>query len=80
ALKVSGLPKNRVIGSGTLLDSSRFRYLVGNTLQVDPRNVHGWIVGEHGDTEVPVWSSLTVAGINPEERGNRWHLSEAQKT
>ncbi len=79
ALKVSGWPKNRVIGSGTLLDSSRFRYLVADKLQVDPRNVHGWIVGEHGDTEVPVWSSLTIAGLNPDETCGRWSLTQEQK-
>lgn len=80
ALKVSGLPQQRVIGSGTLLDSSRFRYLIGDRLQVDPRNVHGWIVGEHGDSEVPIWSSLTIAGMNPGEPGSRWYLSDEEKS
>jgi L-lactate dehydrogenase len=63
ALKLSGFPKNRVIGSGTILDTARLRYLLGEHLQVDPRNVHAYIIGEHGDSEVPVWSLASVAGI-----------------
>jgi len=63
ALRLSGLPKERVIGSGTILDSARLRYLLGEYLRVDPRNVHAYIIGEHGDSEVPVWSLATVAGI-----------------
>ncbi len=63
ALKLSGFPKNRVIGSGTILDTSRLRYMVSEHLQVDPRNVHAYIIGEHGDSEVPVWSLANVAGI-----------------
>ena len=62
-LKLSGFPKNRVIGSGTVLDSARLRYLLSEHLQVDPRNVHAYIIGEHGDSEVPVWSLANVAGI-----------------
>ncbi|OGX68426.1 MAG: L-lactate dehydrogenase, partial [Paenibacillus sp. RIFOXYA1_FULL_44_5] len=60
--KKSGWPVNRVIGSGTLLDSSRFRYLIGEKLHVDPRSVHAHIIGEHGDSEVPVWSIANIAG------------------
>ena len=63
ALKLSGFPKNRVIGSGTILDTARLRYLLGEHLHVDPRNVHAYIIGEHGDSEVPVWSLANVAGI-----------------
>jgi L-lactate dehydrogenase len=63
ALKLSSFPKNRVIGSGTILDTARLRYLLGEHLQVDPRNVHAYIIGEHGDSEVPVWSLANVAGI-----------------
>lgn len=63
AQKVSGLPVHRVIGSGTLLDSARFRYLLGNHLGIDPRSVHGHIIGEHGDSELPVWSLANVAGM-----------------
>lgn len=65
--KLSGFPARRVIGSGTVLDTARFRYLLGNHLGVDPRNVHGYIIGEHGDSEVPVWSRTTVAGIPLDE-------------
>jgi L-lactate dehydrogenase len=63
ALRLSGFPKDRVIGSGTILDTARLRYLLGEYLQVDPRNVHAYIIGEHGDSEVPVWSLANVAGI-----------------
>lgn len=83
ALKLSGWPAGRVFGSGTLLDTSRLRYLVAAKLRVDPRSVHGWIVGEHGDSEVPIWSSLSVAaGTAPvaAEPGSRWHLSEADRS
>jgi L-lactate dehydrogenase len=58
--KESGLPKERVIGSGTTLDSARLRYMVGDYLGVDPRNIHMTIIGEHGDTELPVWSHAYV--------------------
>ena len=60
--KFSGLPKERVIGSGTILDTARFRFLLGDYFDVDPRNVHGYIIGEHGDTELPVWSNADIAG------------------
>jgi L-lactate dehydrogenase len=61
--KVSGFPSQRVIGSGTVLDTARFRYLLGEHLGVDPRNVHAYIIGEHGDSEVPVWSLANAAGM-----------------
>ncbi len=61
--KFSGLPKHRVIGSGTSLDSARFRQEISTLLDVDARNVHGYILGEHGDTEFPVWSHANVAGL-----------------
>lgn len=61
--KFSGLPKHRVIGSGTSLDSARFRQEIATLLDVDARNVHGYILGEHGDTEFPVWSHANVAGL-----------------
>ncbi|XP_001866924.2 L-lactate dehydrogenase [Culex quinquefasciatus] len=63
AWKISGLPKNRVIGSGTNLDSSRFRFLMSQRLGVAPTSCHGWIIGEHGDSSVPVWSGVNVAGV-----------------
>ena len=62
ALKLSGFPSSRVIGSGTILDTSRLRYLLGEHLKVDPRNIHAYIIGEHGDSEVPAWSLASVAG------------------
>jgi L-lactate dehydrogenase len=60
--KKSGWPVERVIGSGTLLDSARFRYLIGDKLNIDSRSVHAHIVGEHGDSEVPLWSLANIAG------------------
>jgi len=70
--KTSGWPVERVIGSGTLLDSARFRYLIGQKLSIDARSVHAHIVGEHGDSEVPLWSLANVAGtdlnLNDEEK------------
>ena len=64
ALRLSGLPTNRVFGSGTILDTARFRYLISQRFGVDPRSVHGYIIGEHGDSEVPVWSLANIAGMN----------------
>jgi L-lactate dehydrogenase len=64
ALKLSGFPKNKVIGSGTILDTARLRYLLGEYLSIDPRNVHAYIIGEHGDSEVPVWSLANIAGMH----------------
>ena len=62
--KKSGWPVNRVIGSGTLLDSARFRYLIGQKLHIDPRSVHAHIIGEHGDSELPLWSLANIAGTD----------------
>ena len=59
--KESGLPASRVIGSGTTLDTGRFRYLISQHCKVDVRNVHAYIIGEHGDSEVPVWSRASIA-------------------
>ncbi len=63
ALKFSGFPPGRVVGSGTVLDTARLRTLVGQRLNIDPRSVHGYVIGEHGDSEVVVWSRTTVAGM-----------------
>jgi len=63
ALKVTGLPWERVIGSGTVLDSSRFRYLVAKHCGVAVQNVHAYIAGEHGDSEIPLWASATIGSI-----------------
>lgn len=62
--KYSGLPHSQVIGSGTVLDSARFRYMLGELYEVAPTSVHAYIIGEHGDTELPVLSSATVAGVS----------------
>ncbi|ESN90436.1 hypothetical protein HELRODRAFT_166102 [Helobdella robusta] len=83
AWKISGLPKHKVIGTGTLLDSSRFRYMISERLGVAPHSVHAYIIGEHGDSSVPVWSSVNVAGTrlkdltptigeNPERDPENW--------
>lgn len=61
AWKESGLPKSRVIGSGTSLDTARLRYEISNKVQIDPRNVHAYILGEHGDSEFVVWSNANIA-------------------
>lgn len=63
ALKLSGFEENRVIGSGTVLDSARFRYLLGEHLDVDSRSVQAFIIGEHGDSEIAAWSSVNISGI-----------------
>jgi L-lactate dehydrogenase len=62
-LKLTGLPPQRVLGSGTVLDSSRFRYLIAQRCKVAVQNVHAYIVGEHGDSEIPLWSSASIANI-----------------
>jgi len=67
ALKVSGFSKMKVIGSGTVLDTARLRFLLGEYLGVDSRNVHSYIIGEHGDNEVPLWSLANVAGARLKE-------------
>lgn len=64
AWKLSALPAQRVIGSGTILDTARFRYLLSEHFGVDPRSVHAHIIGEHGDSEVPVWSLANIAGMS----------------
>ena len=63
AAKLSGFPENRVFGSGTVLDTARLKYLLGQHLEVDSRTVHAFIIGEHGDSEIAAWSSANVSGI-----------------
>ena len=60
---LSDRPSHRIIGTGTMLDTGRFRALLGKYYQVDPRSVHAYIVGEHGDSEVPLWSKVLIGGI-----------------
>lgn len=88
-LQVSGFPPERVIGSGTVLDSARLKYLLSRHLDVDPRSVHAYIIGEHGDSELAVWSSANVSGVPLNEfcemrgyldhEGNREKLYEEVK-
>lgn len=63
AQKYSGMPENRVFGSGTVLDTARLRYLIGNRLDVDARSVHAYVIGEHGDSEIVTWSNANVSGV-----------------
>lgn len=83
ALKHSGWSKNRVIGSGTVLDSARFRYLISQYCSVDVGNVHAYILGEHGDSELPAWSMTNVAGVPVDEyapkKGNGNWYTEREK-
>lgn len=67
ALEVSGLPRSRVVGSGTILDTSRFRFLLGQYYGVDTQSVHAYIIGEHGDSEIPVWSLANIGGVRLQE-------------
>ncbi len=62
--KLSGFPNNKVIGTGTTLDSARLRYLLGEYFTIDPRNIHGYVIGEHGDSEFVPWSQVTL-GTKP---------------
>ncbi|GAB4205107.1 MAG: L-lactate dehydrogenase [Roseiflexaceae bacterium] len=67
AVTTAGLPPGRVFGSGTILDTARFRYLLGDYYDVDPRSVHAYIVGEHGDSELALWSLANIAGVRLRE-------------
>ncbi|MFZ5640593.1 MAG: L-lactate dehydrogenase [Bacillota bacterium] len=66
-LRLSGLPAGRVLGSGTVLDSSRFRQVISEHCGVEARNIHAYVIGEHGDTEVAVWSLANIAGVSINE-------------
>ena len=63
ALKLSGYPRHKVIGSGAVLDTARLKYLLSRHLDVDSRSIHAFIIGEHGDSELAVWSAANVSGI-----------------
>lgn len=67
AQKISGFPKSRVIGSGTVLDTARFRSALAREFKIDARNVHANIIGEHGDSEIAVWSRANIGGLTLEE-------------
>lgn len=80
AIKLSGFPENRVIGSGTVLDTARLRYFVGEHLLVDNRSVHAFVIGEHGDSEIVAWSSANISGIPLDdfcEMRGHYHHEEA---
>jgi L-lactate dehydrogenase len=81
AARLSGLPPGRVIGSGTTLDTARFRYLISRHFGVDARSVHAWIIGEHGDSEVPVWSLANIAGMQLQTycQANGTSLDDAER-
>lgn len=81
AAKLSGFTQNRVIGSGTVLDSARLKYQLGEHLKVDSRSVHAFIIGEHGDSEIAAWSCANVSGIPLHEFCEmRGHFSHEEKT
>ena len=65
--KVSGLPKNQVLGSGTILDTARLKYLISKKTGIDARNCHTYIIGEHGDSEVAAWSITNIGGMSMQE-------------
>jgi L-lactate dehydrogenase len=79
--KISGLPARQVIGSGTILDTARFRYLLSQHFDIEPRSIHAYIIGEHGDSQVPVWTLANIAGIRLDEycRLNRKTLDTSEK-
>jgi L-lactate dehydrogenase len=74
----SGLPRNRVLGSGTVLDSARFRTLLSQKLEIDVRNVHGYIIGEHGDSQLPAWSATNIAGLSIDDYSKTTGISFTQ--
>ena len=83
AWKLSGYPRHRVIGSGTVLDTARLKQLLGEELGVDSRNVHAFIVGEHGDSELAVWSGANVSGLSLDDfcrlRGKELHQASMDR-
>lgn len=80
-LKISGLSPGRVLGSGTVLDTARLKYMISEYCQVDTGNIHAYIIGEHGDTELPVWSNSTIGGMDIETYCSVYAgLSDAKKT
>ena len=83
ALKLSGMAENKVIGSGTVLDTARLKYELSNHLNVDSRSIHAFIIGEHGDSEIAAWSSANVSGIPLEKfcqmRGHTNHDEATEK-
>ena len=83
AFRISGYPAHRVLGSGTVLDSARLKYLLGEHLNVDSRGIHAVIIGEHGDSELAVWSGANVSGVPLDDfctmRGHTSHREAEQR-
>ncbi len=83
AFRISGYPAHRVMGSGTVLDSARLKYLLGEHLNVDSRSIHAVIIGEHGDSELAVWSGANVSGVPLDDfcemRGHTGHREAEQR-
>ncbi|MBQ4346483.1 MAG: L-lactate dehydrogenase [Oscillospiraceae bacterium] len=79
-LQESGFPESRVIGTGTVLDTARLKQLVGDHLGVDSRSVHAFIIGEHGDSELAVWSSANISGVDLDDFCALSGKSETQET
>lgn len=83
ALKLSGFSENKVLGSGTVLDTARLKYKLGEHLQVDSRSVHAFIIGEHGDSEIAAWSGVNISGVPLDKfcemRGHCGDHTEAMK-
>lgn len=80
AWEASGLPRERVIGSGTTLDTARLRSLVGAKARVSPQNVHGYVLGEHGDSEFVAWSSMDIAGLGLRDYFAKRHIPWNEET
>lgn len=74
--KISGFPKSRVIGSGTVLDTSRFKAALARRFNLDSRNIHGYVIGEHGDSEIAVYSNLHIGGITIDEFLKLKHIED----
>lgn len=74
--KISGFPKSRVIGSGTVLDTSRFKAALARRFNLDSRNIHGYVIGEHGDSEIAVFSNLHIGGITIDEFLKLKHIED----
>ena len=81
--QMTGLPSHQIIGSGTILDTARFRFLLGQYFNLDTHSIHAYIIGEHGDSQVPVWSLANIAGMHLDEythlNGNPLDSSQRMK-
>jgi L-lactate dehydrogenase len=78
--RIAGIPSHRVIGSGTILDTARFRTLLAESLNVSPKSVHAYVLGEHGDSEVLLWSNATVGGVGLQDFARQTGISVTSDT